>query len=135
VGGESAIEAKFKADPRDVKFISRSSAEESAEAGRFCVTQLAMYKGKRVFVKTFRFSGISEEMVESLRLELCRYGAFRHKRLAKLHGVFSVRGCISRITEYSEAGSLRDVLRECPRPLLADTVSRFSPKTKLTAFH
>jgi len=77
-------------------------------------------------VKTFRFTGLSPDLIESLSEDLIRNSRVSHERVSQFIGVFRVRGCISRISEYCDAGSLRDVLRQCNRPLLKDTILRLA---------
>lgn len=130
-------EKSFFIDPKRLTF-SEERSEASASAGKFTVTRSAVYNppppsgainadagGRRkVFVKTFRFSGISAEMLETMVSDLRNYASLRSPRVASVMGVFIVRGCLSRVSEFSEAGSLRDVLTHCNRPLLADTILR-----------
>jgi len=108
----------------EVKFLTNT--EDSKESGKFCVIQTGRYKGHKVMIKTFRFVGLSPQMIQNLSEDLIANSTFDHERLAKFYGVFNLRGCISRITEYTEAGSLRDILRECNRDLAGAAILRLA---------
>jgi len=108
----------------EIKFTA--AKEDIRESSPFCVVQKAWYRGKPVFIKTFRFTGLSTEMVESLSEDLIRNSRIQHERLVKFVGLFQIRGCISRITEYCEGGSLHDVLKQCSRAIPRDTVLKLA---------
>mmetsp|Transcript_21416 Transcript_21416/g.31835 ORF Transcript_21416/g.31835 Transcript_21416/m.31835 type:complete len:582 (-) Transcript_21416:96-1841(-) len=113
----------YTIDPLELQFLPR---EGTVKKGTFCVTQIAKLRGKRVFIKTFRFTGVSPAMIQSLSDDLIIKSKIQHPRFVKFIGVFQVRSCISRVTEFCDCGSLRDILRECTRPLLPATVLRIA---------
>mmetsp|Transcript_1135 Transcript_1135/g.1589 ORF Transcript_1135/g.1589 Transcript_1135/m.1589 type:complete len:296 (-) Transcript_1135:141-1028(-) len=65
-------------------------------------------------------------MVDNLSEDLIKASSIQHERLAAFVGLFQIRGCISRITEYIEGGSLHDVLKQCSRAIPKDTVLKLA---------
>jgi len=113
---------KYHIQLADIKFLT--DTEDSKENGKFCTLQTGKLRGKKVLVKSFRFVGLSPAMIHTLSEDLISNSTFDHERVAKFFGVFQNRCSISRITEYTEAGSLRDILRECNRPLAGTAILR-----------
>ncbi|GAB5367139.1 hypothetical protein AAMO2058_001203900 [Amorphochlora amoebiformis] len=122
-GEDMQAESKFFLDPQEIHFLTK---RDMTASGAFCVVQKAKYQDQTVFVKTFRFAGLSSAMIQNLAEDLIRQSSISHEKLVDFHGVFLTRGSISRVTSYCECGSLRDVLRECTRPLLRRTLLRIA---------